>query len=122
VICSHKHVTKNFKTSCTDATLVVPLINTQYVHFILHKNVSIVKLTCEIVVFLSCRFLFEHLELYAMAGAECLCNTFNWGCEIKKVGNHCSSTINWQVIELQSGMKIAAQCGILKYDIFTHWC
>jgi len=31
------------------------------------------------------------------------------------------STINWWVMELQSGMKIAAQCMILKYDMLVHW-
>jgi len=28
------------------------------------------------------------LELQLMAGAECLCHIFEWGREMKKVGNH----------------------------------
>jgi len=42
------------------------------------------------------------------------CRVF-WGFE------QLSSTIDWQVMELQSGAKLVVQCIIFRYDTFVHW-
>jgi len=61
-----------------------------YVLFVLHKNVNTVNLTREMLLFfILLVVIWTPLQLKVMGGAKHFYNIFEWGREIKMVGNHC---------------------------------
>ena len=81
---SHKYITKNFLTSCTDASSFIPLISIP-VWFIQECKYSELNMWIDSVFYLvGCYF---HIFKVVMAGARHLCNIFEWGHKIKKFRN-----------------------------------
>jgi len=78
--CSHQHIPKKSKTSCTAASSVVPLISMAaccyaYECKYSERNMWSVHFILSIVIW-------TPLELQLMAGTERLCHIFEWGREL----------------------------------------